>query len=209
MSNNFTYILRCHDGSLYTGWTTDPVKRVEVHNSGKGAKYTRSRLPVYITYIEQFDTKEEAMSREWHIKRLTHNEKEKLINEGRIVQLRPHHLLCIQLFEGKGYSQDFVDNMYDVIDKLNDNSDIMLTMCCDTLCGKCPNSRGSCCETEDKTKLFDHNVLRECNLTEGVIYKWKEVSKLAFNKILKMGIIKEVCVDCSWKDICFNKVKGL
>ena len=75
----YTYMVRCGDGSLYTGWTYDLEKRVAVHNSGKGAKYTKSRLPVELVYHERFTTKEEAMSREYAIKRLTRSEKLKLI----------------------------------------------------------------------------------------------------------------------------------
>ena len=67
---NYTYILRCADGTYYTGWTTDPEKRLKAHNSGKGAKYTRSRLPVEIVHLESFETKEGAMSREQIIKHL-------------------------------------------------------------------------------------------------------------------------------------------
>ena len=77
-----TYILKCADGTLYTGYTTDLKKRVAAHNSGKGAKYTRPRLPVSLVYAEEFCSKEEAMSREWHIKHdLTREEKLKLIEE--------------------------------------------------------------------------------------------------------------------------------
>ncbi len=78
---NYTYILRCSDGTLYTGWTNDLNRRFEAHASGKGCKYTRTRLPVELVYHEEFDTKEQAMSREWHIKQLTREEKLKLIAE--------------------------------------------------------------------------------------------------------------------------------
>ena len=77
---NYTYILLCADGTLYTGWTPNLEKRLAVHNSGKGGKYTRSRLPVTLAYYEEFNTKEEAMSREWHIKRLSRAEKLRLIS---------------------------------------------------------------------------------------------------------------------------------
>ena len=76
---NYTYILRCADGTLYTGWTNDLEKRLLAHNGG-GAKYTRSRLPVELVYYERYGTKEEAMSREWHIKRMTRPQKMKLIS---------------------------------------------------------------------------------------------------------------------------------
>ena len=75
---NYTYLVECADGSLYCGWTNDIDKRIKAHNAGRGAKYTRSRLPVRLVYYESFDTKEEAMSREYHIKRMTRDEKLKL-----------------------------------------------------------------------------------------------------------------------------------
>lgn len=79
---NYTYILECRDGSLYTGWTNDLERRVREHNAGKGAKYTKSRRPVILAYFEEFDTKEEAMSREYAIKHLKREEKLKLLSTG-------------------------------------------------------------------------------------------------------------------------------
>ncbi len=84
MDNNekkyYCYILLCADNTYYTGYTDDPEKRLSEHNSGKGAKYTKGRGPCRIVHLESFDTKNEAMSREWHLKKLTRAEKEKLIN---------------------------------------------------------------------------------------------------------------------------------
>ena len=77
---NSTYILRCEDGTLYTGWTNNLEKRVADHNAGKGAKYTRTRRPVELVYVEEFSTKEEAMSREYAIKRLKRTDKLKLLH---------------------------------------------------------------------------------------------------------------------------------
>ena len=76
---NVTYILKCSDNSLYTGWTNDIKHRLKMHNEGKGAKYTRGRGPVELVYLEEFDTKQEAMSKEAKIKRLTRKEKLLLI----------------------------------------------------------------------------------------------------------------------------------
>ena len=78
---NYTYILRCADNSLYTGWTNNLDRRVSAHNAGKGAKYTKARLPVQLVYFESFETKEEAMSREYFIKKMSKKEKEKLIRD--------------------------------------------------------------------------------------------------------------------------------
>lgn len=79
MSDNYTYILKCADGSLYCGWTNNLEKRLSAHNAGTASKYTRTRRPVELAYFEQFETKQEAMSREYHIKRLTREEKLMLI----------------------------------------------------------------------------------------------------------------------------------
>lgn len=79
MDGNFTYIVECSDHTLYTGWTNDLEKRIQAHNDGKGAKYTKTRRPVRLVYFETFSTKEEAMSREYRIKRLSRKEKEQLI----------------------------------------------------------------------------------------------------------------------------------
>lgn len=76
---NVTYILKCSDNSLYTGWTNDIEHRVKMHNEGKGAKYTRGRGPMKLVYLEEFETKQEAMSREAKIKRLSRKEKLLLI----------------------------------------------------------------------------------------------------------------------------------
>lgn len=74
----YTYILECKDGTYYTGWTNNLEKRLETHNKGLGAKYTKSRLPVKVVYFETFDKKEDAMKREWQIKKLKKSEKRKL-----------------------------------------------------------------------------------------------------------------------------------
>ena len=76
---NYTYILECRDGTYYTGWTNNLEKRLKDHNDGKGAKYTKARLPVVLVYHEMFETKEEAMCREYAIKRMTRKEKEELM----------------------------------------------------------------------------------------------------------------------------------
>ncbi len=76
---NYTYILKCGDGSLYTGWTNDIESRLESHRSGKGAKYTKGRGPLELVYLEVSDTKSEAMRREAYIKRLTRIQKLELL----------------------------------------------------------------------------------------------------------------------------------
>lgn len=80
MDRHFCYILRCKDGSLYTGYTTDLDRRVDEHNtSSKGAKYTKSRRPCKLVYYEEFDSKSDAMKREAAIKKLSKKKKEELV----------------------------------------------------------------------------------------------------------------------------------
>ena len=76
---NYVYILRCADGTLYCGWTTDLEKRLTAHNGGNGAKYTRSRLPVELVYYEEYGDRHDTLSREWHIKRMSREEKMRLV----------------------------------------------------------------------------------------------------------------------------------
>lgn len=78
---NYTYIVECSDHTFYTGWTTDLFGRIDTHNQGKGAKYTKTRLPVRLVYFEEHLTKREAMQREYAIKQLTRKEKEALIKD--------------------------------------------------------------------------------------------------------------------------------
>ncbi|MBR5389821.1 MAG: GIY-YIG nuclease family protein [Clostridia bacterium] len=75
----YAYLLRCADETLYGGYTADLRRRLRVHNSGRGAKYVRARLPAELVYFEAFETKQEAMRREWELKRMTRAQKLALI----------------------------------------------------------------------------------------------------------------------------------
>ena len=75
----FVYIVRCLDGTFYTGFTVDIDKRVVTHNRGKGAKYTRCRLPVILVHWEEYETKSAAMKREYQIKQMSRKQKERMV----------------------------------------------------------------------------------------------------------------------------------
>ena len=82
----WVYMLECADGSLYTGWTPDLENRVRQHNAGRGSKYVRSRLPAQLRYSENYDTRAEAMRREYALKKLSRSEKLALIeNQGGVL----------------------------------------------------------------------------------------------------------------------------
>lgn len=78
---HYTYMLRCRDNTIYSGYAVDPEARVVTHNSGKGAKYTRARLPVKLVYYEKFENKGDALRREIEFKKLSRAEKEKIIDK--------------------------------------------------------------------------------------------------------------------------------
>ena len=78
---HYVYLLRCSDGTLYCGWTTDLEKRLEAHNAGTGAKYTRSRRPVEMVYHEVFEEKADALRREWAVKRMSRKQKLRMIEQ--------------------------------------------------------------------------------------------------------------------------------
>lgn len=86
---NYTYIVECSDHTLYTGWTTDLAKRLNAHNSGTGAKYTRARRPVKLVYYEEYETKQEATRREYAIKQLSAAQKRRLIENGNMQNTIP------------------------------------------------------------------------------------------------------------------------
>ncbi|KAB7663263.1 GIY-YIG nuclease family protein [Bacillus sp. B1-b2] len=80
-NNHYFYVLRCKDNSFYAGYTNNLIKRLNTHNEGKGAKYTRVRLPVSIIHYEVFTTKQEAMQAEYAFKQLTRKKKEQFLEK--------------------------------------------------------------------------------------------------------------------------------
>ena len=82
---NYTYLVRCADGTLYCGWTNHLEERIKAHNAGKGAKYTKGRRPVELVYYETFATKQEAMKREAEVKRLNREGKIEFIHSQKVL----------------------------------------------------------------------------------------------------------------------------
>lgn len=78
---HYTYLVECKDNTFYIGYTNNLQKRIKTHNAGKGAKYTRGRIPVILRYYEEYETKAEAMRREYELKKLTRKQKEELIEK--------------------------------------------------------------------------------------------------------------------------------
>jgi len=77
----YCYMVECADGTIYTGWTTDPERRVKEHNAGRGALYTKFRCPVELIYVEEVTDRSAAQRREYKIKKLTREKKVNLVRE--------------------------------------------------------------------------------------------------------------------------------
>ncbi len=120
------------------------------------------------------------------------------------MNLRPHHLLCIQKFTGHGYDTDFTEHMKSIVSELKDNphTQITVTHGCDDLCKKCPNNINGNCTSLEKTALMDNSVLSICNLTYGENILWEKAMSKARELILKTDKFNSICAACQWFELC-------
>ena len=114
-------------------------------------------------------------------------------------ELRPHHGLCLSFFRGKGYSEDFVENMTRIQGALAENPLIRLTGNTDVICAACPNNQAGCCRTAEKAARYDREVLRRTlpYLTWLTVFE-----KRVRQQILDAGQREAVCGDCQWSALC-------
>jgi hypothetical protein len=124
----------------------------------------------------------------------------------KIITLRPHHLLCVTFFQGKGYSKEFVENMSNIIGSLDDNAEIILTLSTDDICKHCPNNIDNICKDENKSNLYDKKVLSYLALTnyalESKPIPYTTLKDIVYKQILSKGKREDVCGDCQWTSIC-------
>lgn len=119
------------------------------------------------------------------------------------MNLRPHHALCLHFFRGKGYSQDFIENMTQIKKSLEENPDITLQCEADVLCKPCPHRVGtSSCDAMDKVQRYDTALLSLCQLEENSSLSWQNLEKLVQNHILHPNKREQVCGDCQWTECC-------
>ncbi|MFQ9514758.1 MAG: DUF1284 domain-containing protein [Eubacterium sp.] len=122
--------------------------------------------------------------------------------------IRPHHMLCLQFFEGKGYSDEFVENMMRVKQKLEqENPTVEIIEKPDDICESCPNNAGGKCKNEDSVKLHDQRVYEQVNRQIGNRADWKDITDAVRTNIIDAGKVKQVCLECKWSEICFDKAK--
>lgn len=116
--------------------------------------------------------------------------------------LRPHHGMCMAYFRGKGYSEEFVENMTQISKDLTQNPMVRLTDHADVVCSCCPNDCNGVCNAADKVSRYDNGVLEICGLRIGDCLEWKEFRRLVDERILDVGKRETICGDCEWNTLC-------
>lgn len=121
------------------------------------------------------------------------------------IKLRAHHGLCIAFFEGKGYDDNFVENMGKVIITLTGNPNVTIVADEDIVCVACPNNNNGICDCSEKVDRYDKIVLRLCGMPSNTTMPWEVYKTLVKQKIIKAGKLRTVCGDCQWANICLKK----
>ena len=119
--------------------------------------------------------------------------------------LRPHHALCALFFEGRGYSEAFIENMTAFVADLSQR--VYVTGRCDTLCQACPNNINGQCSDEAKVALFDQRTRNLCSETfrDDQPQSLSELCQIVFERVLQQGLLAEVCGECEWARLCQEK----
>ncbi len=118
------------------------------------------------------------------------------------VELRPHHALCLQFFEGKGYSEAFIEHMYMIERELENDPLVKLTEGCDDICAICPHMVGGICDHREKVCGIDRRASDIIGLEEYSELSWSELSALSRERVIDAGKLSDVCRDCQWITIC-------
>ena len=120
------------------------------------------------------------------------------------MNLRPHHLLCIQKFTGHGYDENFTAHMTSVVSELADRPEtqIVMTKGCDELCTSCPHNRQGVCTSYEKVDLMDGKVLGICGLTYGEAVPWDRAAGQVRKLIFQTDGFQQVCGQCQWLELC-------
>ena len=118
--------------------------------------------------------------------------------------LRPHHGMCFQFYEGKGYDAAFTDHMERIVSALagDPSQPVRLTEQTDAVCENCPNNRAGICADRDRVDRYDAAVLRLCGLRAGEVLPYGELTAAVREKILKAGLRRDICGDCCWDAVC-------
>ena len=117
-------------------------------------------------------------------------------------RIRAHHGMCFSFFQGKGYSGEFTENMWEMKRKLARNPEVILLDRTDDVCAHCPNNQEGVCISAGKADEYDRQVLAGCGLTAGCQIRWEDFTRLVEEHILSTGRRAEICGDCQWTKLC-------
>lgn len=123
-------------------------------------------------------------------------------------KIRAHHGMCICFFEGKGYSNEFTRHMGEIIQKLDENPFVRISLQTDIICEKCPNNKQGICECAKKVAEYDRQVLLRCGLSEGTIIPFSDFKKMVYDNIILPGKREEICENCQWSSLCYEIKTG-
>ena len=123
------------------------------------------------------------------------------------MNLRPHHILCIQKFAGHGYDAMFTEHMKSVVSKLRNAQEtgIVITQGCDELCSMCPHNTGDVCTSLEKVERMDSSVLEICNLAYEERVPWATLAYRGRKRIFEADEFNRICGSCQWFELCKNK----
>ena len=125
------------------------------------------------------------------------------------ITLRPHHAVCAQFFEGKGYSDQFTKHMRSVLAALKSTDPVVtITGGCDCICAECPNQINGVCTSDEKVKGIDRRAVNKMDLDFGVSVRWSRLCSLAVQTIIRPDLLRDVCGDCEWIGLCAGKEKN-
>ena len=125
------------------------------------------------------------------------------------MNIRPHHILCIQNYIGYGYNEEFTGHMDRITDDLVRGGDVVMQEGCDDICTACPHNKGGICTSCDKVDRMDREVLTACDLKYGDRLNWNEAANLAKEKILETEEFLRICGKCQWYDTCCKIRTGI
>ena len=119
-----------------------------------------------------------------------------------IYRIRAHHGMCFSFFQGKGYSSDFTENMWNMKEKLGENPEVILLCGADDVCSHCPNNQSGKCISAGKVENYDRQVLACCGLSEGARIRWDDFVRSVQTHILSSGKRPDICGGCQWDSLC-------
>ncbi|MBR4573350.1 MAG: DUF1284 domain-containing protein [Lachnospiraceae bacterium] len=118
------------------------------------------------------------------------------------MNIRPHHLLCVQNYVGYGYNDEFTHHMDQIVEALSADAEVTIREGCDDICSACPHNIENTCRSLEKVDRMDNRIVDACGLTYNARRTWKELKRLVGKRIFDDGRFDEICSSCQWYDLC-------